>query len=96
MAFTSSIEVNTNPAMEDRAMIIIIIGDMIPADTAASPRIIPPRIEMALPVVEDILISRSLNLTKPRIQPKASTTAGKGTDIHRAFKSRSKESGMES
>ena len=90
MAFTNSIDVKTKPAIEERAITIIIIGDIIPADTAASPRISPPSIDIADPVVDDILKSLSLNISKEIIIKNASTMAGKGTAARWAFSSKSR------
>ena len=59
-------------AIEEIAIIIIIIGETIPALTAASPKISPPRIETALPVVADIRISDSFNISNAIIINKAS------------------------
>ena len=44
--------------------IIIIIGETIPADTAASPKTNPPKIEMADPYLEGKRISLSLKISQ--------------------------------
>ncbi len=75
---------------------IIIIGDIIPAETAASPRINPPSIEMALPVVEDILKSLSLSISKEIIINNASITAGNGTNARWAFSKSKSDIGIAS
>ena len=49
MALTMPTSENINDAMADKAIIITIIGETIPADTAASPRTIAPKIERAVP-----------------------------------------------
>ena len=46
-AFDNSREENIKPDIDDMAITIIIIGETMPADTAASPRINPPRIDTA-------------------------------------------------
>ena len=46
-AFDNSKEENIKPDIDDMAITMIIIGDTMPADTAASPRIKPPRIDTA-------------------------------------------------
>ena len=79
MALTSSIEVKVSPEIADIAITIIIIGDIIPALTAASPKIKPPNIEIALPLVADIRTSLSLNISKQSIINKASVKAENGT-----------------
>ena len=61
------------------AIIIIIIGDTIPAATAASPNIKAPTIDRALPAGFGTLISLSLNISKAIIIIIASKKAGKGT-----------------
>ena len=79
IAEVNSIEVNTNPEIADIAITIIIIGDIIPADTAASPSTKPPNIDTAVPMVDAIRISLSLNISKEMVISSASTKAGKGT-----------------
>ena len=61
------------------AIIINIIGETIPADTAASPSTIAPNIDIAEPEKFGILISLSLSTSNIKIIPSASTMAGKGT-----------------
>ena len=84
-AFPSSTDENINPAIDDIAITIIIIGDTIPALTAASPNINPPNIDMADPLVDDILRSDSFNISKHIIIKSASIYAGKGTKLRPAF-----------
>ena len=62
MTFTNSWEENINPEIEDMAIIIIIIGETMPALTAASPNIKPPNIDTEEALVEDILISNLQHL----------------------------------
>ena len=59
---------------------IIIIGETIPAFTAASPRIKAPTIERALLLKLGILKSLSLNISNDTIIINASKNAGNGTD----------------
>ena len=47
MALTSSIDGKTSPDIADIAITIIIIGEIIPAETAASPNMRPPKIGRA-------------------------------------------------
>ena len=65
--------------MAEIEITIIIIGEIIPADTAASPKIKPPRIETALPVDDCFLISLSHNISKEILINNASVKAEKGT-----------------
>ena len=58
---------------------IIIIGETIPAFTAASPNIKAPTIDRALLLNDGILRLLSLNISKDNIIIKASKKAGKGT-----------------
>ena len=58
---------------------IIIIGETIPADTAASPKTNAPSIETALPYELGKRISLSLNISQINNKIKASTIDGKGT-----------------
>ena len=95
-AFTSSIDVNISPAIDDIAIIIIIIGETIPADTAASPNIKPPRIETADPLVVDILRSLSFKISKAIIINNASMYAGNGTKLLPAFNINSSGNGTSS
>ena len=62
------------------AITIIIIGDTIPAFTAASPKIRAPTIESALLEKLGILKSLSLNISNDIIIMNASKKAGNGTD----------------
>ena len=59
------------------AMTIIMIGEMMPAETAALPKMIPPKIDKEFP--SDERISLSLNISKDRINSSASIKAGNGT-----------------
>ena len=69
----------TRALIELIATTIIIIGEMIPALTAASPSINPPRIDAELPTLLGILTSLSLRISKATIMIRISKNAGKGT-----------------
>ena len=71
--------VNIRADREVRAMIIIIMGEMIPAFTAASPRIKAPTVDRALVVNDGLLKSLSLRISKEVIIIIISIKAGKGT-----------------
>ena len=75
----SSTEVKTSPDVALVATTIIIIGEMIPADTRASPKMRPPRMDTAEPTVEAILVSLSLKISNEIVISKASTKAGNAT-----------------
>ena len=77
---TASILCINIPLMALIATTIIIIGETIPALTAASPKTSPPKIEMAVPIEEGIRISLSLKISNEIIIKIASIKAGKGTD----------------
>ena len=94
MAFTIPISENISDAIAESEIIITIIGDTIPADTAASPKTIAPRIEIALPERCGILMSLSLSISKTKIKPKASIMAGKGTPSRCAAKFINKVTGI--
>ena len=79
MALTIEIWENIKLHIALVATTITIIGDTIPAETAASPRTIAPRIEIALHHKLGILISLSLNISKIKIIKSASIIEGKGT-----------------
>ena len=79
MALISSGSVNSRADIAVTASIIIIIGDTIPALTAASPRIRAPTTEIADPPIFGIRISLSLNISKDKSINSASKKAGKGT-----------------
>ena len=79
MAFMSSGSVNNRADIAVMASIIIIIGDTIPALTAASPRIRAPTIEIADPPMFGIRISPSLKISNDKSINKASKKAGNGT-----------------
>ena len=49
IALTIPIFENIRDAIADKAIIMTIIGDTIPAATAASPRTIAPKIDIAVP-----------------------------------------------
>ena len=76
--FVSSGSVKGREQMAVMAIIIIMMGDTMPALTAASPRIRAPTIDRALPPL-GFLKSLSLNISKEVIMMKASKKAGKGT-----------------
>ena len=78
--FINSGSGNNKADMEVIAITIIIIGETIPAFTAASPSIRVPTIERALLVNDGILKSLSLNISNDIIIIKASMKAGNGTD----------------
>ena len=71
---------NRRAEIEVIAITIIIIGDTIPAFTAASPNIRVPTIDRALDVNVGILKSLSLSISNDIIIINASINAGKGTD----------------
>ena len=80
IADVSSIEVKAKPDIALIATTIIIIGDIIPAWTAASPNTKPPNIDTAVPIVYAIRISLSLNISNDTVIIIPSTKAGNGTD----------------
>ena len=65
--------------MDVMATTIIIIGDTIPADTAASPNIRAPTMDRELLAKLGIFKSLSLNISKENIISIASIKAEKGT-----------------
>ena len=75
-----------SPDIDDRAVIIITIGETIPAATAASPRINPPSIDIEVDVVVDILTSLSFSISKHIIIIRVSIYAGNGTKLLPAFR----------
>jgi len=75
------------------AITIIIIGDTIPAFTAASPKIKAPTIERALLEKLGILKSLSLNISNDKSIIKASKKAGNGTPLRCIAKLTSKSPG---
>ena len=77
--FIISGSVNRSADKEVRAIMIIIIGDTIPASTAALPNIRAPTVDIALVVKFGLLRSHSLNISKAVIMRMASMNAGKGT-----------------
>ena len=79
MAFISSGSVNNRADIAVMASIIIIIGDTIPALTAASPRIRAPTTEIADPPIFGIRMSPSLKISKDNNISNASKKAGNGT-----------------
>ena len=68
-------------SLQCAATTIIIIGEIIPALTAASPSINPPNMDTELPTLFGILISLSLNISKDNIISNASKKAGNGTEL---------------
>ena len=81
IVFISSCSGNINPDIDDMAIIIIIIGDTIPAATAASPNINPPNIDIDEDAAFDILKSPSLSISNEIIINNASIYAGNGTSV---------------
>mgnify|MGYP003294587075 CR=1 FL=1 len=75
----SSIEEKASDDTADMPTIIIVIGDTIPASTAACPRTSAPTIEIELPPLPGNLISLSLNISHTINIINASIVAGKGT-----------------
>ena len=71
-ALDNSIDWKVKPAIEEIAIMIIIIGDTIPALTAASPKINPPSIEIEEPADVDMRKSASFNISKQMIIKSAS------------------------
>ena len=71
--------VNISDDKDVMAITMIIIGDIIPAFTAASPKIRAPTVERALVVKVGLLRSHSLNISKANIIIIVSTNVGKGT-----------------
>ena len=86
IVFINSCDGKINPEIDEIAIIIIIIGDTIPAATAASPSINPPNIDIEDAEEFDILKSPSLNISKDIIINSASIYAGKGTNVLPALK----------
>ena len=78
--FIISGSVNNNADSEVMAITIIIIGDTIPASTAALPNIKAPTVDIALVVKFGLLRSLSRNISKEIIIIIASINAGNGTD----------------
>ena len=76
------------------AIIIIIIGDTIPAATAASPSTKPPSIEIDELAACDILKSLSLSISNDIIINIASINAEKGTNALPALKINNKLRGI--
>ena len=79
MLFINSGSVNKRADIAVIASMIIIIGDTIPALTAASPSIRAPTTEIAVPPIFGIRISLSLKRSNERSIIRASKKAGKGT-----------------
>ena len=77
--FISSGSEKANDDMDVMATTIIIIGDTIPADTAASPNIRAPTMDRELLAKLGIFKSLSLNISKENIISIASIKAEKGT-----------------
>ena len=76
---TTSISLNKNDDIDDIAITIIIIGDINPALTAASPSTRAPTIEMDVPKALGILVSASLKSSNVNIRSNASIMEGNGT-----------------
>ena len=79
-AFTSSVSVNINDDIAVIATTIIMIGDTIPADTAASPNINAPTIDRAEFAKLGNFKSLSFNNSNAAIIRAHSIKVGKGTD----------------
>ena len=79
IAFINSGSVKSRADMAVMASIIIMIGDTIPALTAASPKMRAPTMEMADPPIFGILRSPSLNISNDSSIINASKNAGNGT-----------------
>ena len=73
---------NVKADIDVMAMTMIIMGETIPALTAASPRIKAPTIEMAEDANDGIFRSLSLNISKDIIMMVASTKVENGTFSH--------------
>ena len=78
-AFVNSGSENINEEIAVMATTIIMIGDTIPADTAASPKIKAPTMEMAELAKLGSLKSLSLNISNDRIINIASVNVENGT-----------------
>lgn len=79
IALTRSLSLNKKDVTDETAIIIIIIGDIRPASTAACPKTNAPTIDIDVPTTKDILVSDSFNISNIRNITSASTTLGKGT-----------------
>ena len=79
MPFIISGSVNNSAERAVIAITIIIMGDTIPALTAASPNIKAPTVDKALEVKDGLLRSHSLNISNANAISIASKKAGKGT-----------------
>ena len=73
--------VNNRALRAVMATTIIMIGDTIPALTAASPNISAPTTERAEFDIFGILKSVSLNISNDKVIRRVSTRAGKGTEL---------------
>ena len=78
-ALIISIDEKASPDIADIDITIIIIGEIIPAATAASPNIKPPSIDTDVPILDGFLISLSLSISNDILINKASSKAEKGT-----------------
>ena len=74
-----SISENSRLDIDVIATIITAIGEAIPADTAASPRIKPPTMLKELPIFDGTRISPSLNISKMVTRIIISTTIENGS-----------------
>ena len=77
--FISSIDENASDETDEIPTIIMVIGDTIPASTAACPNTSAPTIEMELPPLPGNLKSLSLNIWNIIIMTNISNTVEKGT-----------------
>src|SRR5574344_419548 len=77
--FTIAGPENIKEQIAETAITITMIGETTPAETAASPKTIAPKMEMELPDKLGILISLSLSISKIKLKTIASIIAGKGT-----------------
>ena len=76
---TMSLSLNKNDATDDIAITMIIIGDIIPASTAACPKTKAPTIDIDEPTTNGTLVSASLSISKLSQRSNASIKEGKGT-----------------
>ena len=77
--FTKSLSLNKKDATDEMAIIIIMIGDMSPASTAACPSTNAPTIDIDVPTTKGILVSDSFNISNINHITRASTMLGNGT-----------------
>lgn len=79
IVLTISLSLNRKDATDDKAIIIIIIGEINPASTAACPRTNAPTIDIEEPSTDGTLVSASLSISNVRKSSSASTDDGNGT-----------------